>query len=108
LTRIIMPLVLPLDMVDKSTSPLQTHFGPVFCHEAVQTGLLFPERGPLRVLLLAPSLISPWHDPATCTGYLDHPLRKQGVFCEDLTLSGGDGSERTTTNTLSLRTDDPS
>ena len=35
--------VLPLDMVDKSISPLQTHFGPVFGDEAVQTGLLFPE-----------------------------------------------------------------
>jgi len=35
--------VLRLDMVDKSTSPLQTHFGPVFSDEAVQTGLLFPE-----------------------------------------------------------------
>jgi len=35
--------VLPLEMVDKSTSPLQIHFGPVFCGEAVQTGLLFPE-----------------------------------------------------------------
>jgi len=35
--------VLPLKMVDKSTSPLQTHFGPVFGDEAVQRGLLFPE-----------------------------------------------------------------
>jgi hypothetical protein len=35
--------VLRLDMVDKSTSPLQTQFGPVFGDEAVQTGLLFPE-----------------------------------------------------------------
>jgi hypothetical protein len=35
--------VQPLKMVDKSTSPLQTHVGPVFCDEAVQTGLLFPE-----------------------------------------------------------------
>jgi hypothetical protein len=34
--------VLSFDMVDKSTSPLQTHFGPVFCDEAVQTDLLFP------------------------------------------------------------------
>jgi hypothetical protein len=33
--------VLPLKMVDKSTSPLQTHFGPVFCHEATQPSLLF-------------------------------------------------------------------
>ena len=35
--------VLPWDMVDKSTSPLQPHFGPVFGDEAVQRGLLFPE-----------------------------------------------------------------
>jgi hypothetical protein len=35
--------VLRLEMVDKSTSPLQTHFGPVFGDEAVQTGLFFPE-----------------------------------------------------------------
>jgi len=35
--------VLRLDMVDKSTGPLQTHFGPVFSDEAVQTGLHFPE-----------------------------------------------------------------
>jgi hypothetical protein len=33
--------------------PFQTHFGPVFCDEAVQTGLLFPEQGSIRVLLLA-------------------------------------------------------
>jgi hypothetical protein len=32
--------VLPLNMVDKSTSPLQTPFGAVFCDEAVQTGHL--------------------------------------------------------------------
>jgi hypothetical protein len=35
--------VLRLDIVDKLTSPLQTHFGPVFGVEAVQTGLLFLE-----------------------------------------------------------------
>src|SRR6266566_6244980 len=35
-------LVLPFDMVDKSTRPFQTHFGPVFGEEAVQRGLLFP------------------------------------------------------------------
>jgi hypothetical protein len=29
--------------VDNLTSTLQIPFGPVFCHEAVQTGLLFPE-----------------------------------------------------------------
>jgi hypothetical protein len=35
--------VLPLKMVDKSTSPLQTHFRLVFGYLAVQTDLLFPE-----------------------------------------------------------------
>src|SRR2546421_2699118 len=35
--------VLPLKMVDKSTSPPQTHFRPVFCDLAVQRGLHFPE-----------------------------------------------------------------
>ena len=34
--------VLLLDMVDNSTSPLQTHFWLVFGDEAVLTGLLFP------------------------------------------------------------------
>src|SRR5215469_4833296 len=47
------------------TSPLRAFF----CHEAVQTGLLFPERGSIRVLLLAPSPISPWHDLATTSGF---------------------------------------
>jgi len=32
--------VLRLEMVDKSTGPLQTHLGPVFCYLAVQTGLV--------------------------------------------------------------------
>jgi hypothetical protein len=35
--------VLPLKMVDKSTSPHQTHLGLVFGDEAVQTDLLIPE-----------------------------------------------------------------
>ena len=35
--------VLRSEMVDKSTSHLQTSFGPVFYPEAVQTGLLLPE-----------------------------------------------------------------
>ena len=35
--------VLPLDIMDKSTGPFQTHFGPVFGDEVVQRGLLFPE-----------------------------------------------------------------
>jgi hypothetical protein len=33
-------MVLLLKMVDKSTSSLQTHFGPVFGDEAVQIGHL--------------------------------------------------------------------
>ncbi len=43
ITRSLSDRVLPLEMVDKSTSPLQTHFEPVVCHEAVQPGLLFPK-----------------------------------------------------------------
>ena len=35
--------VLLSDMVDKWTSPFQTHFGPVFGAEAVQRDLHFPE-----------------------------------------------------------------
>ena len=35
--------VLRSEMVDKSTSHLQTSFGPVFYPETVQTGLLLPE-----------------------------------------------------------------
>jgi hypothetical protein len=61
--------VLPLDMVDKSISPFQTHFGPVFCHEAVQTSLLFSERGSIGVLLLADSPISPQHGAAPTSGF---------------------------------------
>src|SRR2546430_12653958 len=51
-------VVLRLDMVEKSTSPLQTRFGPVFGDEAVQRGLLFPERGSIRALLRVPSPFS--------------------------------------------------
>jgi hypothetical protein len=43
--------VLPWDMVDKSTSPLQTQFGPVFRDEAVQRDLPFPEPDSIRVFL---------------------------------------------------------
>jgi hypothetical protein len=52
-------LVLPWNMVDNSSSPLQTYFGPVFRAEAVQRGLLFLEPGSIRVFLRAPSPISP-------------------------------------------------
>jgi hypothetical protein len=38
--------VLPLDMVDKSISPLQTYFGPVFGNEAVQPGCFFQSEAP--------------------------------------------------------------
>jgi hypothetical protein len=51
--------VLPWNMVDNSSSPLQTHFGSVFRDEAVQRGLLFLEPGSIRVFLRAPSPISP-------------------------------------------------
>ncbi len=61
--------VLPLDRVDKSIHPFQTHFGLVFCHEAVQTSLLFPERGSIGVLLLADSPISPQHGAALTSGF---------------------------------------
>jgi hypothetical protein len=76
--------VLPLEMVDKSTSPLQTHFGPVFCHEAVRTGLLFPERGSIRVLLLAPLPTSSRHDTPSTSGL-------RGAQAE----TGGKGQEST-------------
>jgi serine/threonine protein kinase/predicted ATPase len=42
-THFLQQAVLRLDIVDKSTSPLQTHLGPVFGDEAVQRGLLFLE-----------------------------------------------------------------
>jgi hypothetical protein len=57
-------VVLRLEMVDKSISPLQTHCGPVFGDEAVQRGLLFLECGSIRALLRVPSAICPRHDTA--------------------------------------------
>ena len=60
--------VLRLEMVDKSTSLLQTHFGRFFVHEAVQTGSLFQERGSLRVLLRAHSPTSPRYSTAPTFG----------------------------------------
>src|SRR5690348_5565432 len=56
-------------MVDKSIHPFQTHFGLVFCHEAVQTSLLFPERGSIGILLLADSPIFPQHGAALTSGF---------------------------------------
>ena len=44
-------VVLPWNMVDNLSSPLQTHFGPVFRAEAVQRGLLFLEPGSIQVFL---------------------------------------------------------
>jgi hypothetical protein len=37
--------VLPWNIVDNSSRPLETHFGPVFRDEAVQRSLLFREPG---------------------------------------------------------------
>ena len=62
-------VVLPWEMVDKSISPLQTHFGPVFGDEAVQRRLLFPESGCIRVLLQAHSSTTPRHDTAPTSGF---------------------------------------
>src|SRR5437764_7324794 len=51
-------------MVDKSTNPLQTHFGPVFGAEEVQTRLPFSDWGGLRALLRVSSPIASQHDTA--------------------------------------------
>ena len=48
-------VVLPSEMVDKSTGPFQAHLGPVCGDEAVQRDHIFPEQGCIRVLLGAPS-----------------------------------------------------
>jgi hypothetical protein len=63
-------LVLPKDMVENSTSPFQTHFGPVFRDEAVQRDLLFPEPGSIRVFLRALSPISPRYVTAPTSDFL--------------------------------------
>src|SRR5947209_7096907 len=55
-------------MVDNSTGPLQTHFGLVFCYEAIQTGHLFVESSSIGVLLLAHLPISPRHGTASTSG----------------------------------------
>ena len=62
-------VVLPWNMVDKYHNPLQTDFGAVFGEETVQTGLLSPEGGSIRVLLLSHAPISPQHDPAPPSGF---------------------------------------
>jgi hypothetical protein len=64
--------------------PLQTHFGPVFGDEAVQTGLLFLRRGSIRVLLVAPSPTSSRYDTPPPSGL-------RGSQAE----SGGNGHEST-------------
>ncbi|HEX6555076.1 MAG TPA: hypothetical protein VF026_20085 [Ktedonobacteraceae bacterium] len=69
-------LVLRLAMVDKSTSPRQTHFGRVFSDEAVQTGLLFPALPPSSSAGTFP--ISSQHDAASTSGFL--PLKRTPVL----------------------------
>jgi hypothetical protein len=59
----------PWEMVDNSTSPLQTQFGPVFGDEAVQSSLLFQRRDPIRFLLLAPSSTSPRQNTSLISGF---------------------------------------
>ena len=51
--------MLPLNMVDNSTSPFERISGWVFRHWMVRTGHLFPKRGSIRVLLLAHVPIAP-------------------------------------------------
>jgi hypothetical protein len=48
------------------------HLGPVFDDEAVQSGLLFPDPGSIRLLLMAPS-------PTIYLRWLSHGNRRQGV-----------------------------
>src|SRR5215472_8326983 len=57
-------------MVENSTSPFQTDFGPVFGDEAVQRDLLFPEPGSIRVFLRALSPISPRYVTAPTSDFL--------------------------------------
>ncbi len=71
-------------MVDKSTGPLQTHFGSVFGDEIVQTGHRILEEATIYRLLLAPSSISPQRDTAFTSGF--------GVFQAE---AGGKGHEST-------------
>lgn len=56
-------------MVDKSASPLQTHFGSAFRDEAVQRDPPFPEPGSIRVFLRAPSPISPRDDASSTSDF---------------------------------------
>ncbi len=53
--------------INQPASP--NHFGLDVCHWTVRTGLLFPERGSIRVLLLALSATSPRHDTAPPSGF---------------------------------------
>jgi hypothetical protein len=61
--------VLPLNMVDNSTSPFERISGWVFRHWMVRTGHLFPKRGSIRVLLLAPSPTPSRHDTLPTSGW---------------------------------------
>jgi len=61
--------VLPWDMVDNSTSPLQTHLRPVFGDEAFQTDRLILEGGSIRALLWVSSPIALRHDTAPTSGF---------------------------------------
>ena len=61
--------VLPLDMVENSTSPLQTHLRPDSGDEAVQTDHLILEGGSIRALLRVSSPISLRHDTAPTSGF---------------------------------------
>jgi hypothetical protein len=59
---------LPLDVVDNSISHCERILGWFVHHWAVQTSLLFSERGSIRVLLRAASPSSSRHDTPTASG----------------------------------------
>src|SRR5215469_7192030 len=69
-------LVLLWDMVDTSSNSPRTHFKPVFRHWTAQAGHLFPRRGCIRVLLLAPS---PTSSRQGCTGYYGYPFSNRAI-----------------------------
>jgi len=62
-------VVLPLDMVENSTSPLQTHLRPGLGDEAVQTDHFILEGGSLRALLRVSSPISLRNNTAPTSGF---------------------------------------
>lgn len=61
--------VLRLEMVDKLTSLLHTHFGRFLGYVAVQRGPLFQERGSIRMLLRAHAPTSPRSTTAPTSGF---------------------------------------